>query len=174
MSDHVTKSSEIPDAPWYVTMVDPFFSGWGQADEVGADTVCIYVAPCESEAEAKIVYENAINREDQEHVRIVSEKPVPGEGQHVRLMAKTEAPKWYEEGGFQKRPEESCNGWTNSDTWNVSLWLENDRETYDATLAMAAATSDCEDFRAFAMEHVQDEIDADKVNWTELHEHYQD
>lgn len=27
---------------------------------------------------------------------------------------------------------EKYNGWTNYETWNVKLWLDNDRETYDA------------------------------------------
>lgn len=176
MPEHVTNSNEIPDAPYYVTMQDPFFSGWGQADEMGADTIAVYIAPCESEAEANTVYANAMAREDQEHVRIVTEKPLPGEGQHVMLMSKEEAPKWYEPGGFTPRTAEELryNGWTNWETWNVDCWISNDQDASEGLSGLVASDADDDALRAYAMEHVEDDLDADKVNWQEIREHYQE
>lgn len=99
-SVHVTTADEIPAAPYYVTMIDPFFSGWGQAIEVGEDTTAVYVAPCASADEAEIVRANAVARGDQEDVRVVTEKPIPGEGQHMMLMSREGCERWYERGAF--------------------------------------------------------------------------
>lgn len=99
-SVHAPTTDDIPDAPFYVTMTDPFFSGWGQADEVGEDTVAIYVAVCDDEEEAEIVRANAEARGDQEDVTITSLKPMVGEGQHVMVMSRADSGRWYLEGGW--------------------------------------------------------------------------
>ncbi len=32
---------------------------------------------------------------------------------------------------MRKQSKESYNGWSNWDTWNLNLWLDNERPNYD-------------------------------------------
>lgn len=97
---HVTRAEDIPDAPLYVTMIDPVLSGFRDADEVGSATACVYIFPCRDRDEAEIVLDNAQVRGDQDNPRIVEHKPIPGEGQHVMVTSREINGRWYRRGGF--------------------------------------------------------------------------
>lgn len=84
---------------YYVTMTDKFMSGWGSAK--GKINKLVFV--CETMAEAKIVMDNAENRDDQKYINIVSKKPYyPSDRYYVQYKTKEEYPSWYVEGYFNK------------------------------------------------------------------------
>lgn len=70
------------------------------------------------------------------------------------------------------------NGWTNWETWNVSLWVENDETTYRAMIKARPFRTD-DEVREFVeewfpdgtpdMDH-EDELQA--VNWAEVRESF--
>ena len=167
---YLKSEGEIPDAPFYVLMRDTFLSGWGQAEARDA----FYIAVCHSKEEANAVAGNAKARDDQDKIRIVTEKPHIHREVRFALMTRETSAKWYEDGAFaadEADKDETYNGWTNWDTWNVSMWLEDEPDRYEATRALVV-NGGLDDLRAFAMEFVEDDIDPDKVNWQELHDHY--
>lgn len=97
---HVTSSEEIPDSPFYVVMVDTVLSGVGAAHEVGEHTAYVIVYLCDDRDEAEIVLDNALARDDQAEPLIKTEKPIPGEGQHVMVAERSVNQRWYRRGGF--------------------------------------------------------------------------
>ena len=40
----------------------------------------------------------------------------------------------------QKETRDTYNGWTNYETWNIALWLGNDRQLHEAAIAVAKST----------------------------------
>jgi len=99
-NQHVTSGEEIPDAPFYVTMVDVVLSGHGDASEIGEGTAYVVVYLCDDREEAEIVLDNAKVRDDQLDPQIRTEKPIPGEGQHVMVAEREINGRWYRRGGF--------------------------------------------------------------------------
>lgn len=81
MIHHGSDSCIIPDAPYYVCSNDPFFSGWGHAENV--TNVC--VVPCASMWEAREVVGYIERRDDQKRIRIVQNKPRP-RGRKLSLL----------------------------------------------------------------------------------------
>lgn len=99
--------SEIPAAPWYVTMNDSFMSGWGGA----RGKIASYVYPCASFEEAEAVAANARARTDQRRVNIVSghdkagfqRRPRLQRGHIYQVVTRADAPRWYEPGAFARQ-----------------------------------------------------------------------
>ncbi len=92
----VTNRSEIPDAPFYVLCNDRFMSGWGHAE--GKINTIIF--PCESLDQAEIVERNALNRSDQQRVRIVENKPRLQASVCYSLHGPDDYSRWYKPRGF--------------------------------------------------------------------------
>src|SRR3990167_3704605 len=126
-----SEGNKIPEAPYYVVMRDTFMSGWGKAENKHN----ILVFDADNLEEARIIRDNAKNREDMNFIRI--QKHLSGlandiENNYVQYKGKHNEDaylKWYEEGAFKKKTKEEYNGWTNYDTWAVGLWFDNDQET---------------------------------------------
>ncbi len=98
MSTQIQTASDIPAAPYYVTALDTFMSGWGEASG-RRNYVCL---PCESREEAEVVAANAKARTDMERVHIDTQKPEPTADVVLSLMTRDEAGRWYEPGGFAR------------------------------------------------------------------------
>lgn len=96
MSEFLTDQSELPSAPFYVTMLDSFMSGWGPAE--GRDAR--YVAVCDSREQAEIVAANARARGDQGDVVIVDQAPHIHRESLFVLMTSENSSRWYEAGAF--------------------------------------------------------------------------
>ena len=64
-------SDKIENKKFYVTMTDTFMSGWGMAE----GKINKLVIGCDTEEEAKIVQDNAENRNDQKYINIAYKKP---------------------------------------------------------------------------------------------------
>ena len=65
--------------------------------------------------------------------------------------------------------EDTYNGWTNWDTWNANLWLNNDPSDYRD----ACRATDANELRQVFEETFgegYDDINMDKVNWQEIYE----
>tara|TARA_B100000131_G_C18118797_1_gene612121 strand:+ start:210 stop:500 length:291 start_codon:yes stop_codon:yes gene_type:complete len=75
------------------------------------------------------------------------------------------------------------NGWTNYETWNVNLWLNNDQGTYDFIVELAKQYADDAPMLAQALESFVDELQPEleasmfsdilnaamrEVNWQEI------
>jgi hypothetical protein len=60
----------------------------------------VYVAPCESYTQAKVVAANAKARGDQSHVRINTTKPRPRPWWILQLMGPDDNRPWYTPGAF--------------------------------------------------------------------------
>ena len=85
---------------YYVTMTDTFLSGWGKAD----GKIAKYVIECESYDEALTVADNARNRSDMKHVRIVNNKPYYTSSRYqVTERTKEEIPVWFQKDAFKKK-----------------------------------------------------------------------
>lgn len=70
--EHTSDSScAVPVAPWYVTSIDTFMSGWGGSE--GRNNLC--VVPCASLAEAGKVEAYMRSRKDQKYINTCSTKP---------------------------------------------------------------------------------------------------
>jgi len=79
--------------PFYVTMTDTFFSGWGHAQ--GKQNKLIF--GCETMDEANIVVANATYRTDQIYIYIRTTKPsFSSHRYYVQWKDKTVYPSWYE------------------------------------------------------------------------------
>lgn len=104
MEKFIKYQSEIPSAPWYVTMNDAFLSGWGGAQ----NKIASYIYPCDSIEEARAVAGNARARTDQRRVAVVSGQSAAGfpqrpklvRGHTYQVVTKDMAPRWYEPGAF--------------------------------------------------------------------------
>jgi hypothetical protein len=91
---------------YYVSTIDTFMSGWGEAADL--ENMLIFV--CDSLEEAEIVAENAENRSDQKRVTIHHRRPnqyktTKGEdyqhgGYYIQIKTKGEYSRWYEKGAF--------------------------------------------------------------------------
>ena len=95
MAQHVTTQSEIPQAPFYVTLTDTFMSGWGKAKNLTNRLVF----PCEDMDEAIGVSEYAKSRTDTKNVRICTVKPQIKPWQYVHVMDPDHSVAWYRRGG---------------------------------------------------------------------------
>ena len=95
MNTIIKSVAEIPEAPFYVTCIDTFMSGWGHAR--GLTNQLIF--PCKSHREACIVEANAIGRTDQTFVIIYKAKPrLQSSGYLYQIMNRETAKPWYTEG----------------------------------------------------------------------------
>lgn len=95
--NEVLSLDELPLAPFYVTALDSFLSGWGPAR--GRKNVVIL--PCASEEEAAVVAANARGRSEMEQVCIHTDKPaLPGAGgsRLYSLLTKARSANWYKPG----------------------------------------------------------------------------
>lgn len=82
----------------YVTMTDEFMSGWGKSE----NKINRLVFECESEVEAKVVYQNAKDRGDQTHIHIRKTKPhYSKEKFYVQFKDKDSCPHWYKADYFK-------------------------------------------------------------------------
>jgi hypothetical protein len=94
MPEEVSNREKLRQAkyPYYVTMTDTFFSGWGQAK----GRIAKYIAPASSLEEAEVVAYNAKARGDQKNVNIVSKKPSYNAKRYrVGWMDKANNSSWY-------------------------------------------------------------------------------
>lgn len=96
MGAELTDERLIPEAPYYVVMRDTFLSDWGKAENRDA----VFIAPCNSKDEARIVMANARSRGDQDEISLVEKKPMIHREVRYGLMTKEDSPRWYKEGGF--------------------------------------------------------------------------
>lgn len=68
----------------------------------------------------------------------------------------------------------TCEGWTNRETWNVVLWVDNDYGTYQARCELAdTGPAACEAFcRKTFGAATPDRCSLDDVDWAEVSEHW--
>ena len=74
---------------------------------------------------------------------------------------------------FQTNTEDSTyNGWANNQTWNVSLWIQNDASIYDAAKGCDDYSQLCEMFYDCGVKETPDGVSFTdpKVNQIELNE----
>lgn len=87
---------------WYVRMIDYRMSNWPGTDTEGKLNLLIF--ECESEAEANIVKENAIAREDMNAIHVLhTDNPSPKynpENFFTQIKTKETSPTWYIEGNM--------------------------------------------------------------------------
>jgi hypothetical protein len=102
MADIVTTATQVPLAPYYVTSIDTFMSGWGGA----AGKTNRIILPCNSLDEADVVAQNAKGRTDQESVEILKDIPRDwfrrSAKQLVQVMHRESSLAWYRPGAFTK------------------------------------------------------------------------
>jgi len=79
----------------YVVMLDRALSGWGKAPGRS-----IYALEVSSEAQAYIVIGNAMRRSEMRYVRFAKGLPRLRAGDHLSVSNRSEASRWYQEGGF--------------------------------------------------------------------------
>ena len=83
----------------YVAMTDKFMSGWGHSRE----KLNKLVFECETEKEARIVFDNANNRTDQKYINICYTKPYYNKDKYYTQIKNKEIyPCWYKENYFKK------------------------------------------------------------------------
>jgi hypothetical protein len=72
--------------------------------------------------------------------------------------------------------DKGYNGWTNYETWNVSLWIQNDESLYDAAKTCADYTELCELLYDCGQKETPDGVkwNSTKVNHIEINEMLQD
>lgn len=94
---YLTKRSFVHYSPYWVTMTDKFFSGWGQAE--GKTNKLIL--ECESMDEAEIVEANAHRRNEMKHINICVTKPHYKESRYyVSYHTKEDYQRWYQSNQF--------------------------------------------------------------------------
>ncbi len=85
--------------PWgFVVCTDTFLSGWGGASEGRS----LYALAVDNDDEAWMVLNNARDRSDMKRVRFVKTLPKLRAGDHLSIVDRTCAARWYEVGGFRK------------------------------------------------------------------------
>ena len=80
-------------------------------------------------------------------------------------------------------PDTTYNGWTNYETWNIPLWVDNDYGTYQARISYLPAhrewsAQDVYEFVHAVFPDGTPDLEGDrnwsaKVNWPEIAEHWQ-
>ena len=97
MDDIITTTADIPASPYYVTCTDKFMSGWGPCR--GRNNRLVFV--CRTQAEAWIVYDNAMDRPDQKNVRMCSSKPALNHHRNMyQIKTRDSMPCWYQANYF--------------------------------------------------------------------------
>lgn len=77
---------------YYVTMTDPFMSGWGKAEGL----INKLVFECDSYQEADMVAANAYDRRDMRSINITDRKPWYNPNRYyVQFKNKRNSPAWY-------------------------------------------------------------------------------
>tara|TARA_R100001163_G_scaffold63080_1_gene54512 strand:+ start:554 stop:904 length:351 start_codon:yes stop_codon:yes gene_type:complete len=93
--NEVLAQDELPDAPFYVTALDTFLSGWGHASSKENYVILM----CDSEEEAAVVSANAHGRSEMQKVCIHTDKPAlagAGGARLYTLLTKDRSSNWYE------------------------------------------------------------------------------
>jgi len=100
MATTITHSSEIPEAPYYVTCLDTFLSGWGEADGKANRLIL----PCQDFAEAEVVCDNARGRSDMKSVHIHTGKLSLSDFDLSlwQVMGRESSRAWYTPGSWSK------------------------------------------------------------------------
>lgn len=63
----------------------------------------------------------------------------------------------------------SCNGWTNEETWALGLWLMNDEGLHYAAYRLRHDEKALKEFCQNLPEEILKEVgDMDEVNWVEI------
>jgi hypothetical protein len=91
MAERANAQSDIPQAPFYVTAVDSFMSGWGEA-QGRVNLVCL---PCENEAEVKAVLAYVRTRPEMERVKVSHTAPLVDAETEVSVYSVEAQPVWY-------------------------------------------------------------------------------
>lgn len=86
----------------FVVCNDTFLSGWGYAR--GGRS--LYALAVTSPDQAKIVLDNGRARSDMRRVRLNMRLPRLREGDHLVIVGPSDAPRWYEPGGFRIKEED--------------------------------------------------------------------
>ena len=82
---------------YYVTMTDNYMSGWGRSK--GRINKLVFV--CNNWSETQIVFDNAINRNDQKYVNIRFTTPYYNSKKYyTEFKTKNDYPKWFIKGAF--------------------------------------------------------------------------
>lgn len=92
------RTKEEKEKTWaFVVCHDAVLSGWGLAR--GGRS--LYALAVMNPAQAKIVLDNAKARSDMKRVRLNMRLPRLRDGDHLAIVGPSEAPGWYEPGGFR-------------------------------------------------------------------------
>jgi hypothetical protein len=94
--------------PWgFIVCEDAFLGRWGrEIGTVGKTGRSLYILAVDGPREAQVVVENAKRRKDMKRVRYVqpTKEGLPAtrlrKGDHVAIVDKHEASRWYEPGAF--------------------------------------------------------------------------
>ena len=89
--------------PWgYVVMTDACMPGWG-----GAPRRSLYALAVNTPEERRIVEENAHDRSEMKRIRFNFALPKLYPGDHIHIVDRHDAARWYTPGGFHKHAEEN-------------------------------------------------------------------
>ncbi len=82
--------------------------------------------------------------------------------------------------------DETCNGWTNWETWNINLWLCNEEGMYNETLEICdkelnpheyefKRADQLQEYVDYLMDEniITDKVSLHRVNWKEIIESFQ-
>jgi hypothetical protein len=97
-SGAVVKSIERKPKYGYVVATDSFMSGWGHAPRTS-----YYAVAVDTKREMEIVIQNMTSRSEMKRVRFQTELPRVKRGQHLHVVGKRQAKRFFEigEGGFK-------------------------------------------------------------------------
>jgi hypothetical protein len=85
----------------FVTFTDDFLGRWGrECGKVGRGGRSLYILACSSSEEAYRVLANGKHRSEMKRGRITRTLPRFKPGDHVAIVDREEASRWYEPGGF--------------------------------------------------------------------------
>lgn len=96
-NNHITKQSQILDAPYYITCIDTFMSGWGRAE--GKSNKIIFV--CKNKDQAYAVESNCEYRDEIKYVRWIEHKPAISPNQYTQLITDEIYQNWYKQKYFR-------------------------------------------------------------------------